>query len=232
LRYLGLSDPSILLPPEEIYRKSNFFLQTLDVEVNNIVVNEEVTIRSVALLTKLLCLQFRGLIDVVPDRIEKMTSLEELEINYAGLEEPWMRFVKGLCSLRELRVLRLDTPDPWTNVRVEDSLVLQLLQNLQKLEILSLCMSSSPVGADASAWEAAGFLLSRRLRELSLMWISFSIILHQLLASSSPLPSVLACGCYRREGPENPRQVAPAMFPRPGCALRCRSGMQQQQHQR
>jgi disease resistance protein RPM1 len=59
---------------------------------------------------------------------------------------------------------------------VKDDAVLQLLRDLQKLEILSLSMRNSTRSyvVDTDAWEAEGFLLAWRLRQLSLRWIRFS----------------------------------------------------------
>jgi disease resistance protein RPM1 len=176
LRYLRLNAASIVLPAVEI--GSLIFLQTLDLGEHGLI-EQEVT-RSVGLLTKLLCLRFRGWINTVPDGIGKLTSLQELEIYCADQdEEPeagsiqcQRRFVKELCGIRELRVLRLHGGT--SMVTAEDDMVRQLLLNLQKLEILSLKTNSSPVSADTAVWEAEGFLLPRRLRRLSLTWISFS----------------------------------------------------------
>jgi disease resistance protein RPM1 len=174
LRYLQLSDPNNVLQVEEI--GSLKFLQTLDIGGDNTMILEEVTTR-VCLPTELLCLRFRTWINTLPDGIGMLTSLEELEVHYGGLEEEaWRRFVKELCGLRELRVLRLDIIlDPSTDTReVHKDAVLQFLRNLQKLEILSLMSkSSSSVQADTAAWEAESFHLPRRLRRLSVRWITF-----------------------------------------------------------
>jgi disease resistance protein RPM1 len=114
----------------------------------------------------------------VPDGIGKLVFLEELHIHCSAQEvEPWRRFVNELCGLKKLRVLKLYIHYRLTDLMGEvedDDMVLQLLRNLQKLEILSLTTLSSLVYADAAAWEAAGFLLPRRLRELCLAWIAFS----------------------------------------------------------
>jgi disease resistance protein RPM1 len=153
------------------------FLQTLDVR-GNVFVDEEVE-TSIGLLTKLLCLRFRSMFSIVADGIGKLTSLEELDIDYAGEEEEARRrFVKELCGLRELRVLRLHIPYSSMGARqvvLEGDMVLQLLRsNFQKLEILLLKTNLTPVSADTAAWQAEGFLLPRRLRQLSIRWITFS----------------------------------------------------------
>jgi disease resistance protein RPM1 len=115
----------------------------------------------------------------VPDGIGKLAFLEELHIHCSAQEvEPWRQFVNEVCGLKKLRVLKLYIHYRSWDLMGEvehDDMVLQLLRNLQKLEILSLRMiSSPPTYADAAAWEAAGFLLPRRLRELCLEWIAFS----------------------------------------------------------
>jgi disease resistance protein RPM1 len=170
LRYLKLSVPNIVLPVEEMERLK--FLQTLDLGGHGLLIYEEVA-ASIGLLTKLLCLRFRSRINTVPDGIGKLTFLEELCIHCSAKEvEPWRRFVNELCGLKKLRVLNLyiTYTSSW-----DGDMVLQLLRNLQKLEILSLT-SSLPTFGDAVAWEAEGFLLPRRLRELCLAWrwIAFS----------------------------------------------------------
>jgi disease resistance protein RPM1 len=114
----------------------------------------------------------------VPDGIGKLVFLEELRIDCSAQEvEPWRRFVNELCGLKKLRVLILYIHYRSWDLMGEvehDNMVLQLLRNLQTLEILALTTSSSPTDADAAAWDAAGFLLPRRLRELCLRWIAFS----------------------------------------------------------
>jgi disease resistance protein RPM1 len=153
------------------------FLQTLDLGGHGLLIYEEVA-ASIGLLTNLLCLRFRGQVNTVPDGIGKLAFLEELRIDCNAQEvEPWRRFVNEVCSLKKLRVLSLymnyRSWDPMVEVE-HDDMVLQLQRNLQKLEILLLTTSSFPKYADGAAWEAAGFLLPRRLRELCLEWIVFS----------------------------------------------------------
>jgi disease resistance protein RPM1 len=172
LRYLMLRVPDIVLPAEEM--GSLKFLQTLDLGGHGLLIYEEVA-ASIGLLTNLLCLRFRGQINTVPDGIGKLAFLEELRIDCNAQEvEPWRRFVNEVCSLKKLRVLSLymnyRSWDPMVEVE-HDDMVLQLQRNLQKLEILSLRTFSLPTYADAAAWEAVGFLLPRRLRELCLEWI-------------------------------------------------------------
>jgi disease resistance protein RPM1 len=166
---------NIVLPAEEM--GSLKFLQTLDVYGYGLLIYEDVA-ASIGLLTKLLCLRFRHQINTVPDGIGKLVFLEELHIDCSAQEvEPWRRFVKELCSLKKLRVLSLCMHYPSRDLMGEvenGDMVLQLLRNLQKLEILSLTTSSSPTDADAAVWEAAGFLLPRRICQLCLRWIVLS----------------------------------------------------------
>jgi disease resistance protein RPM1 len=175
LRYLMLRVPNIVLPAEEM--GSLKFLQTLDLGGHVLLIYEEVA-ASIGLLTKLLCLRFRYQINTVPDGIGKLAFLEELHIHCSAQEvEPWRQFVNEVCGLKKLRVLSLYIHYRSRDLMGEvehDDMVLKLLRNLQKLEILSLGTSSTPTYADAAAWEAAGFLLPRRLRQLCLGWISFS----------------------------------------------------------
>jgi hypothetical protein len=170
-----LSVPNIVIPAEEI--GSLKFLQTLDLGGHRLLIYEEVA-ASIGLLKNLLCLRFRDQTNTVPDGIGKLAFLEELHINCSAQEvEPWRRFVNELCGLKKLRVLSLYIHHrSWDRMgEVENGdMVLQLLRNLQKLEILSLRTHLSLVYADAAAWEAAGLLLPRRLRELCLGWIAFS----------------------------------------------------------
>jgi hypothetical protein len=184
LRYLGLRVFDVdELPVEEIGSLKSLQTlaveRTLDIQIDGIA-EEHVVTMNVGLLTKLLCLRIGGRMSIVPDGIGKLTSLQELQISYQGQEEQWWQFVKELCGLRELRLLHLDGTVLYrlsTDVRgeVKDDDVLQLLRNLQKLEILSLSMRNSnstrSYVVDTDAWEAEGFLLPWRLRQLSLRWM-------------------------------------------------------------
>jgi hypothetical protein len=89
---------------------------------------------------------------------------------------PRQRFVKELCGLRELRVLRFDIHALWADVRVENDMALQLLGNLQKMEIPSLLTNPTPsqrgctrdylptdLPGHASAAHSAACLLARQL---------------------------------------------------------------------
>ena len=163
LRYLRLSGHAKL--PKEI--PGLMFLQTLDVD------DEPLT--SVGSLTQLLCLRIRRLTQRVPDGIAKLTSLQELEIVYRGEEEPWMRFLKELGGLSELRVLHLGMPSLSADGRGVVMDLVESMRNLQRLEHLSLLHDGyGPVAADTGTWEAAGFHLPRCLRRLFLRWTRFS----------------------------------------------------------
>jgi disease resistance protein RPM1 len=99
--------------------------------------------------------------------------------------------VNELCGLKKLRVLSLYIHhrllDRMGEVEKGD-MVLQLLRNLQKLEILSLRTHSSPVYVDAAAWEAADFLLPRHLRQFCLEWIIAFSRFPSLCINPSRLP--------------------------------------------
>ncbi|CAN6363427.1 unnamed protein product [Urochloa humidicola] len=141
------------------------FLQTLDVDSYCNFRGQ--VMKSVHHLTQLLCLRFRCETERVPDGIGKLTSLRELEIHYKGDEEETCRqILKELGNLRELRVLRIGMP----SMELLPYLV-ELLRNLEKMEHLELAYSSVE---DTTKWEAAGFLLSRRLRQLFLDSTMFS----------------------------------------------------------
>jgi len=183
LRYLRLIGSSIDELPEEVGTLK--FLQTLDVQ-GMPPVGKTITFSmgkmitfSVGSLTQLLCLRFRNPVLTVPAGLGELMSLEELEIYYYYVKheeaEPLLRrFVKELGRLKELRVLRAAIPRQlkW-DVRVQMDMV-KSLRNLEKMEHLSLSTWSYPEPADTAAWEAAGFLLSRKLRQLFLSWIHFS----------------------------------------------------------
>ncbi|CAN6381922.1 unnamed protein product [Urochloa humidicola] len=160
LRYLRLHGDIYNLPEGIGDLK---FLETLDVD------GQKQVLPSVGHLTQLLCLRFRCWPWRVPDGIEKLTSLQELNIEYHddSDQKVYSRFVKELDNLRELRVLCIRMSEMWLAPYQVES-----LRNLEKLEHLTL--STYPFTVDTAAWEAAGFLLSRRLRQLFLYNIEFS----------------------------------------------------------
>ena len=194
LRYLRLIGPGIHDEiPEEVGTLK--FLQTLDVETRNV----WKTLPSVGLLTQLLCLRLKPMVQTVPDGIGTLMSLEELQIAYVEHEEaePSLRqFVKELGSLRELRVLRAGVPPRLSaDVRLQVDMV-ESLRNLEKMERLSLGnMFSPPAPADTAAWEAAGFLLSRQLRQLFLNWVCFSVF-PSFCINPSRLPNLSHLSLY------------------------------------
>ncbi|CAL4985812.1 unnamed protein product [Urochloa decumbens] len=172
LRYLHLNDETFCGDGEFIEQIGTLkFLQTLIVD--GMKIGSKVVTR-VGLLTQLLCLRFKHAVDILPDGIGKLTSLEELKIRYGGYSEKSLRrFVKELGSLRELRVLIFEVL--WMDVdRVVQIEMVESLRNLEKMEHLSLVYFDSSVPADTAAWEAAGFLLPRHLRRLSFRAISFT----------------------------------------------------------
>ncbi|CAO2150524.1 unnamed protein product [Urochloa humidicola] len=128
-------------------------------------------------LTQLVCLRFSSNVgDLVPDGIAKLTSLEELQIHHRKDDEPWRLFVKELGSLRKLRVLHVGMPSQSTDLRARLIELVESLRSLQEIEQLSVMdeNGSSRLAVDPATWEAEGFPLPRRLRRLSLRWISFS----------------------------------------------------------
>ncbi|KAF8673027.1 hypothetical protein HU200_049100 [Digitaria exilis] len=163
LRYLRLSRGVVL--PEEIGTLK--FLQTLDVY-------EPLT--SVGSLTQLLCLRIRGLNRSVPDGIGKLTSLQELQIEYRTEEEERLRqFVKELGALRKLRVLHLGMcrDSPYGSGILMD--LVESLRNLQRMDHLSLLsLGWGSVSVDIATFEAWGFLLPRNMQQLILDWMRFS----------------------------------------------------------
>ncbi|CAO2153096.1 unnamed protein product [Urochloa humidicola] len=173
LRYLHLNDETFCGDGEFIEQIGTLkFLQTLIVD--GMKIGGEVVTR-VGLLTQLLCLRFKHSVDILPDGIGKLTSLEELMIRYHGRysEKSLRRFVKELGSLRELRVLIFETL--WMDVDgVVQIEMVESLRYFEKMEHLSLGYFHSSVPADTEAWEAAGFLLPRHLRQLSFRSISFT----------------------------------------------------------
>ena len=113
LRYLGLRHTPILELPEDIGRLK--FLQTLDLDGNSI---EELP-SSVGLLTQLICLCVRE--TRMPNGIiEKLTSLEQLQIKPVDVDKSRDPFVKELGNLSEFRVLRINNNEP--NVKGEHAI--------------------------------------------------------------------------------------------------------------
>ncbi|CAL4979545.1 unnamed protein product [Urochloa decumbens] len=163
LRYLQLSGYVFKLP-EGI--GSLKFLQTLDAD--GYFVQQGLT--SVSLLTQLLCLRFKSTPHMVLDGIGKLTSLQELQITIcydSREEEAYRRFVKELCNLRELRVLRIEMGGYMELIPY----MVECLRNLEKMEHLTLSYVSN---VDTAKWKAADFLLSHCLRQLFLGFTIFS----------------------------------------------------------
>ncbi|CAN6363428.1 unnamed protein product [Urochloa humidicola] len=185
LRYLRLTNVIIFKFPEGI--GSLKFLQTLDV---NGLFGEKVC--QLGHLTQLLCLRLISYGPVrVLDGIGKLTSLQELEIDYLGCEEEaCRRYVKELGNLRELRVLRIRIPYNAAYELLVPYLV-ESLRNLEKMEHLKLSLFL----VDTAAWEEAGFLLTRRLRQLCLDVTRFSRF-PSLCINPSRLPNLSHLNLY------------------------------------
>ncbi|CAL4985821.1 unnamed protein product [Urochloa decumbens] len=121
---------------------------------------------SISSLTQLMC--FRITFDKAPDCeavcwLERLTSLEELQINVFSTAR-WA--VKDLSILRELRVLKVDfNYDKETERELVES-----LRHLHKLQHLSIVAGLYYSGA---TWEAAGFVLPRHLRLLATCGLEF-----------------------------------------------------------
>ncbi|CAO1943881.1 unnamed protein product [Urochloa humidicola] len=175
LRCLQLSGTyDVDLPLKELATLK--FLQTLDVRGQQ---RREQVVASVGLLKQLLCLRIRNPVSRMPDGIGKLTSLEELEIYNRHEEnreqEPWMRFIEELGSLRELRVLRVGAVPSLKQAQVD---MVQSLRNLHKLEHLILSVSHPKVtDTGIETWEEAvdgSLLLPQHLHQLFLHGMIFS----------------------------------------------------------
>lgn len=189
LRYLGLRHTPILELPKDIGRLK--FLQTLDLDGTGI---EELP-SSVGQLTQLICLCARE--TSVPNGIiEKLTSLEQLQIKPVDVDKSRDPFVKELSNLSELKVLRINNNEPND---VKESMQLDLLQsigNLHKLQILILdgWFIRSEQQSDKDAWDTA--VLPRQLRHLILPSVWFYSLPSCIKASSLPCLSHLFLNVY------------------------------------
>lgn len=156
LRYLGLRCTRIAELPKAI--KNLVFLQTLDVTANH---NLRRLPTEVVKLRNLTSLHFDRWIEV-PERIGKLTSLEQLSrfgINDSGNN------IKELGRLTELRELCIVCHTQWNDC-LEKSLV-ECLSKLQKIQTLSFQISDGR--GNLNAWVAP-----RHLRKLDLTGCWFS----------------------------------------------------------
>ncbi|CAM0149558.1 unnamed protein product [Urochloa decumbens] len=178
LRYLSLYDTNIDKVPEEIGALK--WLQTLDLRKSCLFIEP---LSNISLLTQVMCLRIELSIMLFSNSeavcLERLTSLEELEIKAKGTET-W--HVKDLGSLRELRVLKAEFI---YNEETERELV-ESLRHLHKLQHLSIVNYSGSKFYWCATWEAAGFILPRNLRLLATHRVVFS-----------KLPSCIKPWCLR-----------------------------------
>ncbi|CAM0145568.1 unnamed protein product [Urochloa decumbens] len=183
LRYLGLRHTPIFELPKDI--GSLKFLQTLDLDATGI---EELP-TSIGQLTQLICLCARD--TRMPNGIiEKLTSLEQLQIKPVDVVKSRDPFVKELRNLSELRVLRINNNELDVKDNMQSDL-LQSLGSLHKLQILILdgWFIRPEQQSDKEAWDTA--VLPQHLRHLILPSVWFYGLPYCIKASSLPCLSHL-----------------------------------------
>ncbi|CAO2150442.1 unnamed protein product [Urochloa humidicola] len=183
LRYLGLRHTPISELPKDIGRLK--FLQTLDLDATGI---EELP-SSVGQLTQLICLCARE--TRVPNGIiEKLTTLEQLQIKPVDIDKSGDPFVKELRNLSELRVLRINNNEPDVKDNMQSDF-LQSLGSLHKLQILILdgWIIRPEQPSEKEAWDTV--VLPQHLRHLILPSVWFYSLPSCIKASSLPCLSHL-----------------------------------------
>ncbi|KAL6870723.1 hypothetical protein ACP4OV_014571 [Aristida adscensionis] len=159
LRYLSLKDIEICELPKEIGALK--FLQTL------ILVNTKIKElpSSLGLLTQLVCLHVECIRD--PDGIiKKLTSLEELQIEFNRDDEYKRQFVKDLGSLCELRLL-------YISIKMDERMRSDFLQSVGNLhKIQQLVLDNDCIELDKANWDTV--VLGQHLRHLEVLrrWCS------------------------------------------------------------
>ncbi|KAL6640816.1 hypothetical protein ACP70R_021939 [Stipagrostis hirtigluma subsp. patula] len=169
LRYLGLRNTKTCELPNEIGALK--FLQIIDLRAER---RLKKLPSSISLLTQLV--RLRVWRTKIPDGvIEKLTSLEDLEVHLDEYDDQYMgQFVKDLVNLSELRVLKI------TDINMDESIqsaFLQSIGNLHKIQSLTLKCSFLTTCLDESYKTACGaVLLSRHLRHLFVPGLNFSAL--------------------------------------------------------
>ncbi|XP_066383730.1 putative disease resistance RPP13-like protein 3 [Miscanthus floridulus] len=172
LRYLGLRGTDVEELPEAIGALK--LLQTLDLEGIGGYGMQVQLPSSVSLLTRLVCIRCDECTKVPDGFLQKVTSLEELQISVRMLSfEPKRQFLKELGNQSLLRVLRVIGIG-----RLDESVQAELLKslgNLQELEHLHLHVfqfrESSPASTE---WDKV--VLSEHLRHLRIQGIRFPCV--------------------------------------------------------
>ncbi|CAD6255619.1 unnamed protein product [Miscanthus lutarioriparius] len=169
LRYLGLRGTKVRELPEAIGALK--LLQTLDLEDIGGYDMQVQLPSSVCLLTRLVCIRCDEFTKVPDGFLQKVTSLEELQISVCKLSfESQRQFLKELGSQSQLRVLRVLGMG-----RLDESMQVELLKslgNLQELLHLDLYYNLIRKTRRASVeWDKA--VLPEHLRRLRIPGIWF-----------------------------------------------------------
>ena len=133
----------------------------------------------------------------MPNRIiEKVTSLEKLQIKPVDVDKSRDPFVKELGNLSELRVLRINNNEPNVEESMWQSDLLQSVGNLHKLQILILdgWFIRPEQQPDKDAWDTA--VLPRHLRHLILPSVWLYTLPSCIKASCLPSLSHLFLNVY------------------------------------
>ncbi|CAD6252441.1 unnamed protein product [Miscanthus lutarioriparius] len=174
LRYLRLQSTKVTELPEAIGALK--LLQTLDLEgIGARGYGMEVQLpSSVSLLTQLVCIRCDDSTKVPDGFLQKVTSLEELQISVRMLSfESQRQFLKELGNQSQLRVLCL-----FGMVMLDESLQAELLKslgNMQELQHLHLdCNQLTGIIPASTEWDKA--LVSEHLRHLHIHGIWFPCV--------------------------------------------------------
>ncbi|KAL6640818.1 hypothetical protein ACP70R_021941 [Stipagrostis hirtigluma subsp. patula] len=165
LRYLGLINTNTRELPEEIGALK--FLKILDLWGSRL---KELP-SSVGLLTQLVRLRVKR--TRIPDGvIEKLTSLEDLDVELDHCDQYMGQFVKDLVNLSELRVLKI------TGIAMDESMqsdFLQFVGNLHKIQSLTLRHRTGHT-YQLDKITCGAVLPSRHLRHLFVPGLRFSTL--------------------------------------------------------
>ncbi|XP_066337469.1 disease resistance protein PIK6-NP-like isoform X1 [Miscanthus floridulus] len=168
LRYLGLRGTNVEELPEAIGALK--LLQTLDLEDTEL----HQLLSSVSLLTRLVCIRCDECTKVPDGFLQKVTSLEELQISVRMLSfESKRQFLKELGNQSLLRVLR-----GFGMGRLDERVQAELLKslgNLQELQHLDLhVFLFSEISLASTEWDKV--VLSEHLRHLHIQSIWFPCV--------------------------------------------------------